>query len=214
MVSSARGVRIPEITPSHTSGGLFTASVKCCVTPTLEAVMVSKELSQRVIEAMDGRPFGKEEKQAVQLCNAAPELLGMLRDLVSILEFHGEAEKKVLDRAQALLASHSEAADELHPIVHELLVAFTPGGTPTLLASHSDAADEAADELRPVFEVEAEVVAAGGGSDGQYALCGRFTAKELSDSLLEVLGTRVKDQLLRGGHDPVGSVLKINIRDR
>jgi hypothetical protein len=63
------------------------------------------------------------------------------------------------------------------------------------------------------FEVEAEVVAADGGSDAHYALCGTFTADELASLLGEALEDSVRDMLLRGGREPVGHELRLIIRD-
>jgi hypothetical protein len=61
------------------------------------------------------------------------------------------------------------------------------------------------------FQVEAEVVAADGGSDAHYLLCGTFTADELASLLGEALQDNIRDMLLRGGKDPVGHELRIII---
>jgi hypothetical protein len=63
------------------------------------------------------------------------------------------------------------------------------------------------------FEVDAEVVAADGGSDAHYDLCGTFTAEELASLLGEALEGSVREMLLRGGKDPVGHELRLTIRD-
>jgi hypothetical protein len=63
------------------------------------------------------------------------------------------------------------------------------------------------------FEVEAEVVAADGGSDAAYDLCGTFTAEELCRAIAEQLRRSVETLLLRGGQKPVGYELRIVIRD-
>jgi hypothetical protein len=63
------------------------------------------------------------------------------------------------------------------------------------------------------FQVEAEVVAADGGSDAHYSLCGTFTADELASLLAEALQDNIRHMLLRGGKDPVGHELRVTIRD-
>jgi hypothetical protein len=63
------------------------------------------------------------------------------------------------------------------------------------------------------FEVEAEVVAADGGSDGAYGLIGTWTAEEFLDALRAQLQQPVRETLYRGATDPVGYALKISIYD-
>jgi hypothetical protein len=69
------------------------------------------------------------------------------------------------------------------------------------------------DEPEPRFEVEAEVVAADGGSDPHYDLRDTFTAEELALVLRKALREGVREMLLRGGREPVGHEVRITIRD-
>lgn len=43
-------------------------------------------LTERIIDAFDGRPFGKEHMDDVTLCDAAPELLAALTSVKSWME--------------------------------------------------------------------------------------------------------------------------------
>jgi hypothetical protein len=65
------------------------------------------------------------------------------------------------------------------------------------------------------YVVDADVVAADGGSDGAYSLLGVWTANELAQAMAEVLSVPdgVRGMLLRGGTAPVGHVLSIRIYD-
>ena len=41
-------------------------------------------LTEKILRAFDGRPFGKTEMNAMKLCDAAPDLLAALQEIIDL----------------------------------------------------------------------------------------------------------------------------------